>query len=93
MSGQRQARIKIEITRKPPPPPLDPFECLACRQMIERDPYTPEFQEPPICWQCAHAIGGRTQLAHLPYEAWGQFRKAQALLNLIKMEVAHVRKH
>lgn len=88
MSGNR---IKLVITRKPPPPPLDPFECLSCRQMIERDPYSPDFQAPPVCWKCAWSSGGRTQLASLPFSAWGQFRTAQILINLIKQEARHVR--
>lgn len=86
-------RLKIEITRKPPPPSLDPFECLACREMVERDPYSPDHNAPPVCWRCSWSAGGRTQLASLPFSAWGQFRTAQVLLNLISKEIADARQH
>lgn len=81
------------IKRKPPPPPLEPFECLACREMIERDPFSPDFNAPPVCWRCQWSEDGRTQLASLPFGAWGYFRTAQVLLNCIKKESAHARNH
>jgi len=84
-------RIKIQIKRKPAPPPLDPFECLSCREMIERDPYTPDFNAPPVCWHCAWSQAGRTQLAHVPFSDWGRFRTAQILLNLIEREITYAR--
>jgi hypothetical protein len=86
-------RIKLVIERKPPPPALDPFECLACRKMIERDPYTPDFQAPPVCWACVWAEGGRTQLGDVPFSAWTQFRTVRVIINLIDREAARARQH
>ncbi|UZW54014.1 hypothetical protein NUH86_10755 [Sphingobium sp. JS3065] len=42
-------RIKIAIRRKPPLTALEPFECAICQEQIERDPYSPDFQAPPVC--------------------------------------------
>lgn len=83
-------RIKLEITRKPPPPPLDPFECVVCQEMIERDPHTPEHQEPPVCFRCAISV--RTQLGGAPHEMWKPLHRAAAILAAMKKEIACARR-
>lgn len=85
-------RIKITITRKPPPPALPPFECLLCLQMIERDPYSPDFNAPPVCWGCQWRGQNRLQTKQLPYEMWDGFRTAYALLAEIDKEIARARR-
>lgn len=89
----RPKRIKIKIARKPAPPALDPFECVGCRQLIERDPYSPDFNAPPICWACTWRGQNRLQTRQLPYSMWAPFRTAYVLLALIDKEIADARQH
>lgn len=84
-------KIKFEIKRKPPPPALEPFECLGCRKMIERDPRSPDFQAPPICLNCTWVGQGRLQTRQLPYSMWAPFRTAYALLYLLDKEMVYAR--
>jgi hypothetical protein len=86
-------KIRVEVRRKPAPPALDPFECLACRQLIDRDPYTPDFNAPPICWACTWRGQPRLQTKQLPFSMWQPFRTAYALLQLLDQEIAHARQH
>lgn len=86
-------RITFVLTRKPAPPALEPFECLLCRQMIERDPYTPDFNAPPVCWGCQWRGQNRLQTRQLPHELWASFRVAYALLSEIDRETSRARTH
>ncbi len=84
-------RFKIEITRKPPPPPLPSFVCVVCEDEIERDPYNPEFQRPPLCHKCTFNTPSRPQLAHAHVSAWTAFYRAHAIQCAIKQEIHRVR--
>lgn len=85
-------RIRIEIKLKPPPPPLAPFECAICEHMVERDPYSPDHQAPPVCWACQWLGQTRLQTHQLPYEMWNGFRTAYALLRAIDKEIERARR-
>lgn len=85
-------RIRLKITRKPPPPALDPFECAICQEMVERDPYSPDFQAPPVCWRCSWAGQNRLQTHQLPFSLWNGFRAAYALLRAMDKEIERARR-
>jgi len=85
-------RIKITITRKPPPPALAPFECAICQEMVERDPYSPDFQAPPVCQRCSWTGQNRLQIHQLPFSMWGGFRAAYALLRAMDKEIERARR-
>jgi hypothetical protein len=86
-------RLKFTIKRRPPPPALPPFECVVCEEQIERDPFSPDFQAPPICWSCCWAHGhNRMQTHQLPFEMWSGFRAAYALLKAMDKEIARARR-
>ena len=84
--------IKFKITRKPPPPPLDPFECVVCQETIERDSWRPELERPPVCFRCSLRVPSRPQLAGAPAEARGDFYRAHAVLCAIKQEIERARR-
>ncbi|MFT3967615.1 MAG: hypothetical protein QM690_17205 [Sphingobium sp.] len=84
-------RIKLVIKRKPLPPPVDPFECVVCQQMIERDPFSPDHEKPPICWPCCWLGQGRLRTRQLPYTLLTPFRAAHALLIALDKEIANAR--
>lgn len=86
-----RAKIKLNITRKPPPPPLDPFTCAICEQEIKRDSYNPEWERPPVCNGCAWRTPTRPRLAWTNPEQWGVFTKAHALLCAIEQEIKNAR--
>jgi hypothetical protein len=86
-SWQKPGKIKIKIERKPPPPPLPSFVCAVCENHIERDPYHPEFEKPPICFECAMHVPTRPQLAHVGVERWNEFYRVHALICAINQEV------
>lgn len=88
-----EGRIKIVVKRKPPPPPLPSFECVICQKAIERDPYNPEWQRPPICFGCSMNAPTRPQLAGASVAQWGDFYRAHALLSAIKQEIDHARRN
>jgi hypothetical protein len=86
-------RIKLEITRKPPPPPLPSFVCVICETEIERDSWNPNFQREPICFACTMDTPTRPKLAGSTVEQWSNFHRAHALLCAIDMEIARARRH
>lgn len=85
-------RLRIVIKRKPPPPALPPFDCAICEQQIERDPYSPNFQAPPVCYACSWSGQNRLQTHQLPFSVWSQFRTAYALLSAMDKEIARARR-
>ncbi|WP_145201310.1 hypothetical protein [Sphingobium sp. B2] len=85
-------RIRLVLKPKPPPPPLPPFECAICEQIIERDPYSPDHEAPPICWPCGWLGQNRLQTHQLPVSMWGPFRAAYALLATLDKEIARARR-
>lgn len=89
--GEVMVKIKLVITREPTPPPIPSFVCVVCEAEIERDPYNPDWQKPPICMRCAYS-GPRPRLAHVPHEHWGDFFRATALIHAIKKEASNVRR-
>jgi len=84
-------RIKLVIKRKPPPPHLPSFVCVLCEQEIERDPYHPDHQTPPICYPCEWRGQGRLQTRQLPFRHWTNFRRAYVLLAALDKEIARAR--
>jgi hypothetical protein len=86
-------KIKFEIKRKPPPPALEPFECLVCREMIERDPYRPDLEQFPVCYRCTMRTPTMPQLAGVTIEYWSTFYRAHALLCALKQEIDYARHH
>lgn len=88
MSNQKN---KLVIARKPPPPALDPFECVICEQMIDRDPYRPEIEESPVCFQCS-IRAPRTQLSGVSVSDWKYFMRASAIFTALKKETSHARR-
>jgi hypothetical protein len=74
-------RITLVIERKPEPPALDPFECISCQEMVERDPYHPEWERQPICNRCVWQRPNRLQGYHyLPASMWSDFRRGHAVI-------------
>ncbi len=84
-------RPRIVIMPRPAPPPLAPFTCVICEAEVERDPYQPDWQRPPICVHCTWRASNRLQSRQLPYEYWAVFRRAYALFAAIDQEIARAR--
>jgi hypothetical protein len=84
-------KIKLEIKRKPPPPPLEPFVCVVCEREVERDPYYPDHQTPPVCHYCEWRGQGRLQTRQLPFRHWTNFRRAYVLLAALDKEITRAR--
>lgn len=84
-------RIKLEITRKPPPPALPSFDCILCGNEIDRDPYNPEWQRPPVCFHCSFNTPSRPQMAGVGVAEWADFRRAHALICAIEQEIKRAR--
>ena len=85
------ARIKLIVERKPPPPRLEPFDCVICMETIERDPYQPEWLRPPICNHCAWHRSGRLRTRHIPFQHWNDFARLSALVATLEAEAKNVR--
>ena len=88
-------RPRIIITRKPTPPTPDPFDCLLCHKTVQRDPWNPDFERPPLCFRCSMDVPTRPQLPYLSHrsvESWGDFYRAHALLCAIDQEIRNVRR-
>lgn len=85
-------RIKLRIERKPPPPALDPFECVACQEMVERDPYQPDWERAPICNYCNWRSNNRLQCNQLPFSMWADFRRFYSVMAALEKEIIHVRR-
>lgn len=84
-------RIRISIKRKPPPPPLDPFTCAICARETRRDPYSPEWQRPPVCNECCVRSSRRQGLWGVPFELWHGFQAGHALITAINQEAKRAR--
>lgn len=84
---------KLIIKRKPPPPPLPSFKCVICENEIERDPYRPDLEEPPVCFRCSMRTTTRPQLAGVGVEQLAQFYRAHSLLCAIKEEISRARRN
>lgn len=85
-------RLKLVITRKPPPPPLEPFECVVCQETIKRDPYHPEWERDPICNRCVWHLSNRLQGYHkLPISTWADFQRGHAVIHALEKEIERAR--
>lgn len=80
-------KIKVIVEHRPPPSPLDPFLCVACEGEVERDPYHPEWESPPICNHCNWLLSNRLRTGQLPFEYWAEFRRAYSVLAALEKEI------
>lgn len=87
------SQVKLRITPKPAPPALPSFECVICQNEIERNPYRPDLEEPPVCFRCSIKVPTRPQIAGVSVEHLAIFYKAHAILCAIKSEIEHARRN
>ncbi len=86
-----KVKIKLVFERKPEPPPLASFRCVACEEEVERDPYHPEWERAPICNHCNWRQSNRLQTRQLPFEFWPEFRRFYSVLAALEKEIKRAR--
>lgn len=84
-------KMKLVIKRKPPPPPLPPFTCVACEEEIERDPFNPDWNAPPVCWRCTWRTSGRMESRQIPYSLHLHFKRFYAVTKAMDKEIERAR--
>lgn len=84
-------KIKVVLTRKPPPPPLPDFQCVVCEETVERDPHNPEWERAPICNHCNRMSCNRQQTRQLPFQYWADFRRFYSVAAALEKEIKRAR--